>query len=107
MIEIKPEHLRVVQQILKDHFSGQGEEIVVWAFGSRVHGAAKQYSDLDLAIEFPKVPHNNPDKITSIIDLKEAFDESILPYSVDILAYDKVSPVFQKIIDEKKERILF
>lgn len=46
VLDIAPEHLRIVRSILARHAPGYP----VWAFGSRARGEAKPYSDLDLAI---------------------------------------------------------
>jgi len=53
-------------------------EIIV--FGSRVHGTAKPWSDLDLAIKAKSALDWK-----MLEDIKEAFQESKLPFPVDIL----------------------
>ena len=45
-LDITPENLQIVQQILQQHIP----HYPVWAFGSRTKGTAKPYSDLDLAV---------------------------------------------------------
>lgn len=45
-VDLQPEQWQIVQHILQKHVPGHA----VWAFGSRVKGTAKPYSDLDLAI---------------------------------------------------------
>ncbi len=65
----------------------------IWAFGSRVNGNAKQYSDLDLAI----IDSKSID-IHLIIALKEAFSESKLDIKVDLLEWNNLNESFQKII---------
>jgi type I restriction enzyme S subunit len=45
-IDIRPEHWQIIRDILQTHVPGY----VVWAFGSRVKGTARPYSDLDLAL---------------------------------------------------------
>lgn len=122
MLNIETKHLHLIQQILRNHLSKFNQKVVVWAFGSRVQETARKYSDLDLAIQFSEdifLQEQEDDeriqthegyatnKMLLIINLKEAFEESELPYTVDILNYAKASPTFKKIIDEKKERILF
>ncbi len=82
--------LETVRNIL-NRFVPQAEIIV---FGSRVHGTAKPWSDLDLAI-----------KAESAIDwklledIKEAFQESELPFRVDIFNWNDISPAFHKAIE--------
>ncbi|MBF0612488.1 MAG: nucleotidyltransferase domain-containing protein, partial [Magnetococcales bacterium] len=41
LLDIRPDHLKMVQEILKKHLPDQE----VWAFGSRVKGTAREYSD--------------------------------------------------------------
>lgn len=45
-LNISPDKLQIVQTILRQHIPQR----TVWAFGSRVNGKAKPYSDLDLAV---------------------------------------------------------
>lgn len=65
----------------------------VRAFGSRVTGAAKDYSDLDLAVLSPE-----PVPTTTWIQLKEDFSESNLPYRVDILEWNALPESFKQVI---------
>lgn len=46
-VTITEEELRIVDAILTEHVP----DAAVWAFGSRVTGRARPYSDLDLVIE--------------------------------------------------------
>jgi nucleotidyltransferase substrate binding protein (TIGR01987 family) len=66
-------------------------------FGSRATGQYKKTSDIDLAISFRK---------NIISQLRDAFYESPLSYTVDIIDYDKVSEsAIQKVID--RDGIIF
>ncbi len=70
------------------------------AFGSRVRGAAKPYSDLDLAIVGKtKLPFKK------LAALRIAFEESDLPFRVDVLDWHSISPEFQKAIEQNYETI--
>jgi len=71
-------------------------EYEVRAFGSRVEGRAKIYSDLDLA-----VITDHPLSLSEVSDLKEALDESDLTIKVDIIDWASISEDFRKIIDKK------
>lgn len=66
----------------------------VRVFGSRAGGRPKPWSDLDLALlgadELP---------ISLMAALREAFDESALPWKVDLVDCRTVSPEFAAIID--------
>jgi type I restriction enzyme S subunit len=69
----------------------------VCAFGSRANGKARLYSDLDIVIYGAR-----PLSLDKLALLREAFDESDLPYKVDIVDYLTISKEFQKIIDKTK-----
>jgi predicted nucleotidyltransferase len=92
MLNVSPKHLKTVKEILRTYLP----ECEVWAFGSRLTGQAKSYSDLDLAII-----GKNKLPAQTMIKLKEAFEESILPFRVDILDWHKLSGSFKKIIQQK------
>lgn len=75
-IALLPEEWAIVSEILGRHLPGRE----VWAYGSRATARLlKKYSDLDLAIEGP--PLSLPERSA----LVEAFDESALPFKVDIV----------------------
>lgn len=97
-IDLKPEYLNIVKDILSQHLS---QETVVWIFGSRVTGNAKPYSDIDLAIDAGKAL-----SLDVLAHLSDAFVESTLPYKVDIVDWHGVSPDFQKIIEASRIKLL-
>lgn len=68
----------------------------VWAYGSRVKGTAKSYSDLDLIV-FTK-----PEQRRAQFDLEEAFEESDLPFRVDLFSWDEIPEQFQENIKRNK-----
>lgn len=74
-VSIRPDHLAIVWQVLHEHGPADAQ---IWVFGSRAKGTIKDFSDLDLAIDaglpLTRVEESN---------LREAFDESVLPYKVD------------------------
>ena len=61
------------------------------AFGSRVKSTHKEYSDLDLCYQA-----DTPDSV--IATLMDDFEQSDLPFKVDIVAWKRCSPEFQQII---------
>lgn len=89
-LHVSAEELKILQEILQDH-----PGCVV--FGSRVKGTYQEYSDLDLCF-IRDVPVTS--KEVSL--LKEACEQSDLPFIVDIIDYHKVSDSFKKIIDKDK-----
>jgi uncharacterized protein len=66
----------------------------VWVFGSRVTGAARRYSDLDLAL----LGHERLD-LDILGRLKEALSESDLTIKVDLVDLRAVDPVFRRMIE--------
>ena len=89
MIDLSPNHLKTVRQILAEHVPA----CEVRAFGSRVTRSAKAYSALDLAV----VGVTALDRST-LARLKEAFEESDLPIQVDVLDWQEISQNFREII---------
>lgn len=68
----------------------------VFIFGSRVTRKAKKYSDYDVGIWGKKpVPGH------ILIEIEEAFEESDLPYKVDIVDFSLVSKNFRKMAFSK------
>lgn len=88
-IDITPEEQSIVLRILNEIVPDRE----VRAFGSRVTGKAKPFSDLDLAII-----GDEPLSLETRARLEEAFSESNLPWKVDILDWLKVDTDFQNII---------
>ena len=66
----------------------------VWAYGSRVKGAARPASDLDL------VTFASASQKEAVSRLRESFDESALPFRVALFIWDKVLQEFRKNIEE-------
>jgi len=96
MIAIQEKHLEMLKHILNLHIPN----VEVRAFGSRVNGTNRKFSDLDLAIVGKDKLDNR-----SLWKLKNSLMESRLPFRVDILDYNAVSESFREIIDSKYEVI--
>lgn len=97
-IDIRPEHAAMVRDILS-RSTPPGTRI--WAFGSRVKGTAKPVSDLDLAIDA-----GHALSLTERALLAEQFEESALPWKVDIVDLHSVSDGFRHLI-ERDRRLFF
>ena len=89
MIDLSPNHLRTVKQILAEHVPA----CEVRAFGSRVTQSAKKYSDLDLAVVGVTALDRN-----TLARLKEASEDSDLSILVDVLDWQEISQSFREII---------
>ena len=91
MIDVPPRALKIIRAILKSHVP----RCEVRVFGSRAAGTAKTYSDLDLAV-VGKV--KLPKKV--VYALKDDFEESDLPFRVDVLDWHAISPEFRHVIEK-------
>ena len=83
-MDVEPKHLKVLLGLLQNHLPG----VAVWAFGSRVKWTSRPDSDLDLVV-FAK-----PEQSHQVHALKDALEESSLPFRVDVLVWDAVSEAF-------------
>ncbi len=91
-IDVRPGDLEQVLAILDRHLPGRE----VRAFGSRVAGKAKAFSDLDLA-----VMGDEPLAATVMADVREAFRESDLPFKVDVLDWASTKETFRRVIERQ------
>ena len=88
-IDINPNHLETIQRILEEHVP----DCEVRAFGSRAKWNAEDYSDLDLA-----VVGEQPLNWRVLSMLKDALEESTLPFRVDVLDWHDISDNFREMI---------
>ncbi|MDX1921054.1 MAG: nucleotidyltransferase domain-containing protein [Candidatus Caenarcaniphilales bacterium] len=86
-IDLQPAHRQYVEKILSE----AGLLEYTFVFGSRAQGKAKKYSDLDLLIK-------SPEKIEykALLNLKEEFEESNLPFKVDIVDWHGLTSAFKE-----------
>lgn len=91
-LQLEPRHLAAVKEILAEHVPG----CEIRVFGSRATGAAKPFSDLDLAILSA-----DPLEARTLRRLKESFEDSDLPFRVDVLDWTSISERFRRTIDER------
>ena len=95
-LDIAPEYMAIVQAVLQKNVPQR----TVWAFGSRVKGTAKPYSDLDLA-----VVGDTPLSWMELAGLADDFSNSDLPWKVDIVDWANTSEEFRKVILARKIEI--
>jgi len=86
IIDVQPRHIQMLAEILAKRLPDRE----VWAYGSRVNGRARKYSDLDLVIMGDE-PLN---EVTRFL-LKEDLSESLLPFIVHVKDWRLVPPEFQ------------
>lgn len=85
MIHMEQHHLEIVKTILGKY------PYTFYIFGSRAKGNPKRFSDLDICF-FKNIPWN----IRAHID--ENFEESDLPYKVDVVDWNACDKSFQNFI---------
>ncbi|MBF0142937.1 MAG: nucleotidyltransferase domain-containing protein [Magnetococcales bacterium] len=90
-MDLTPEQGATLQVLLRRFLPG----VTVWAYGSRVKGTARPYSDLDLMV------FTTPAQSSLVSELREALDESNLPFLVDVLVWDDLPASFHRNIEEK------
>lgn len=90
-LALTAEELAAVRAILAAHLP---EGVRAGVFGSRAGGKPKPWSDLDLVLDSrAALP------LSLLAELAEAFDESVLPWKVDLVDRRAVSDTFGEIID--------
>ena len=100
-IDITPGQRKSILGLLKRYLP----ETTVWAYGSRVKWTSTPRSDLDMVV------FSGPEQKLAVSNLKEAFEESDLPFRVDLFSWDEVPEQFRKnieaehaVLQEKEER---
>ena len=93
-VDIRPDHLEMVQDILRERLPAGFK---VWVFGSRANWTTKDSSDLDLAVE-----GTGRLDYRVMADLEIAFEESDLPYTVDVVDLHVVNDAFKKIVESQR-----
>ncbi|MCY4313420.1 MAG: nucleotidyltransferase domain-containing protein [Gammaproteobacteria bacterium] len=73
-IDITPEQYETISSLLRRHLPG----VEAWAYGSRAKWSSGPRSDLDMVV------FSKPDQQRQVADLREAFEESDLPFRVDL-----------------------
>jgi type I restriction enzyme S subunit len=86
--------------IVKALLSAQMAGWQVWAFGSRARHAARQFSDLDLAVIAP-----TPLSLEQLARINDAFESSDLTIKVDVVDLRVISEAFKAVIDSHKVRL--
>jgi type I restriction enzyme S subunit len=89
-IDLSAGHRRLVLELLAGLLPPSAG---VWVFGSRATGRARRYSDLDLLIDAGR-----PLGLEEAALLREAFEESDLPYRVDLVDWHAIGDRFRRLI---------
>lgn len=86
-LQLEEKHQKIIQQILSQH------SYHFYAYGSRVKGVARKFSDLDLCYQ-EEIP------LSIISQLREEFTESNLPFEVELVNWKHMSSSFRKSIEK-------
>ena len=92
-LSLKLSELEIVHSIL----TCLVPDLEVWAFGSRVRGTAREFSDLDIVLITDSVL-----PLAVKADLVTAFSQSDLPFKVDIVDWSVADAGFRKIIEQQR-----
>ena len=90
-IDLSPLQLKEVKALLGKYLPNT----TVWAYGSRVRWSARPNSDLDI------VAFASPAQAAQVSLLREAFEESNLPFTVDFFVWDTVPEKFRENIQRE------
>ena len=94
---LQQRHLAIIRSILSKEFAGP--DCKVYLFGSRAGKRARSASDVDLAIQSSEDIH------VRIARARYAFEESDLPYMVDLVELNHASPSLKQEIQENGQLI--
>lgn len=90
-IDLMPTQHRLLVELIERHLPNTD----VWAYGSRVQWNSRPESDLDLVV------FSGPDQDGHVAALREALEESGLPFRVDLLVWDKLPESFRETIADE------
>ena len=88
-IDITSEERKTVLALLQRHLPGTA----AWVYGSRVKWTSRPQSDLDLVV------FATPEQRRQVGDLREAFEESNLPFRIDLFVWDDAPDSFRRRIE--------
>ena len=86
-LQLEEKHWNIIKEILGNC------SYKFYAYGSRVKGTARKFSDLDLCYQ-----ENIP--LSIISQLREEFTESNLPFEVELVNWKHMRPAFRKMIEK-------
>jgi len=91
MIDATPEQLQFIAKIIRATF---GDDLTLYAYGSRVKDKTHRTSDLDVMI-------NGPAKLDliKIMEVRDMLGESSLPFRVDINDLATTDPSFLRLVE--------
>lgn len=88
MIDLEQKYIDFIKQSVSSCL----KDYKLYIFGSRAKNKAKQYSDIDIAIESNELTGEIKSKLEFI------FENSTIPYEVDIVDLNRISSSFKELI---------
>lgn len=94
MFGLEARHIEFIINTLKKYISN--EDVKLYIFGSRAKGSYKEYSDIDIAVDF------NGKKLSDYVlgNILLAFEDSTLPYEVDVVDLNAIDEKFKSLIKD-------
>jgi len=96
-VDISPADLASVWRILRDVLP---RDTAIWVFGSRAKWTTRKASDLDLAVDAGR-----PLTRREEADLSDQFEQSDIPYKVDVVDWHGISASFRRAIEKDRVRL--
>ena len=93
-LDLPPAYLQMLLPIVRAH----APDAEVWAYGSRVGGQGHEGSDLDLVVRNPE-RLDMPQK--HLHHLRDALNESNLPFLVEVLDWARIPEEFRREIEHR------
>lgn len=90
MIDLEPKYIEFIKSTINQEL----KNYKLYIFGSRVKNKAKQYSDIDIAIDSAELT----DKIKSKLEF--LFEDSTIPYEIDIVDLNNITQSFKNLIED-------
>jgi kynurenine formamidase/predicted nucleotidyltransferase len=87
MLDMEKKYKKAIDSVLLQY------PYTYYVYGSRVKGKAKDYSDLDLCI-FDRI------SIDKLGEIKEKLNNILLPFSIDVVIWHRLSDEFKSIIEK-------
>lgn len=95
-MDVTPQQEKTIRAILTEY----APDVEARVFGSRATHTAKKHSDLDLALV-----GDGAIEQSVVARLRLAFEESDLPFRVDIVDWNFITPEFRRIIEDNYETL--
>ena len=90
-INVTAKQRETILSLLERHLPGT----TAWVYGSRAKQTSRPASDLDLVV------FATPEQSRRVGDLREAFEESNLPFRVDLFVWDEVPESFRESMESE------